>query len=180
VFSPARAEEGAVKLTVAIIVGLAILPGFCFAGGKRGHLETADLPAQLRDRGEGISLSIFGTYVQKGQLIVYPFFEYYRDSNFEYKPAELGFTEEIDYRGRYTAAEELLFVGFGVSDRLALEMEAALIQAELKTSEQDHSGLPRKIDESGLGDVEGQLRWRWISKRRPPESIAISDGIRPG
>ena len=38
------------------------------AEGIAGHLETDDLPAHLRDRGEGMPLSIFGTYVQKGQL----------------------------------------------------------------------------------------------------------------
>jgi hypothetical protein len=52
---------------------------------------------------------MFGTYIQRGQLIVYPFFEYYRDRDFEYAPNELGFTEDRDYRGNYEATEEILF-----------------------------------------------------------------------
>jgi hypothetical protein len=45
----------------------------------------------------------FGTYVTAGELIVYPFFEYYRDRDYEYEPAELGFGPPIEFRGRYRA-----------------------------------------------------------------------------
>jgi len=39
--------------------------------------ETENLPYYLKDRGEGVSSSMFGTYVKKGQLYIYPFNEYY-------------------------------------------------------------------------------------------------------
>lgn len=48
---------------------------------------------------------MFGTYVRRGELLVYPFFEYYVDDNYEYKPSEFGFTPAVDYRGRYRASE---------------------------------------------------------------------------
>ena len=60
-----------------------------------------------RDRGTGIPTSMFGTYVQPRELLVYPFFEYYRDANAEYSPNELGYGLDQDYRGRYWANERL-------------------------------------------------------------------------
>jgi hypothetical protein len=129
--------------------------------GIRAPLDTEGLPAHLRDRGTGLPVSQFGTYIQKGQLLVYPFFEYYQDSDAEYAPNELGGTADIDYRGEYNASEALLFVAYGFTDRFAVELEAAYIDAELETAPEDNSVLADEISESGLGDVEGQLRYRW-------------------
>lgn len=120
-----------------------------------------ELPVYLRDRGTGISLSQFGTYVRKGQLYVYPFYEYYRDNNLEYEPAEFGFGSILEFRGRYRANEGIFFLGYGISDRLAVEFEAAIISAKLRKSNRDTFTVPTEIEESGLGDVEGQIRWRW-------------------
>jgi hypothetical protein len=122
-----------------------------------------------RDRGSGIPISMFGTFIEPGELIIYPFFEYYRDADFEYSPAELGRSLDQDFRGDYRASEELIFIGYGINDRFAVEIEAAIIQAKLETSADDPTDLPDEIDESGLGDVEGQLRWRWAhgSDTRP-------------
>ena len=39
------------------------------------------LPVYLRDRGTGVSTSMFGTYVRRRELLVYPFFEYYLDND---------------------------------------------------------------------------------------------------
>jgi hypothetical protein len=118
-------------------------------------------PDYLRDRGPGIPTSMFGTYVRKGELLFYPFFEYYYDRNMEYEPFDFGLVSQTEYRGRYEASERLLFLGYGVSDRLALEFEAAFISARLDKSPRDNSPLPSRLEETGLGDVEGQVRWRW-------------------
>jgi hypothetical protein len=104
---------------------------------------------------------MFGTYVARGELLVYPFFEYYLDRDAEYSPDELGYGLDRDFRGKYRASEGLIFLGYGISERLAVELEAAVISARLETSPDDPSGVPRRIEERGLGDVEGQLRWRW-------------------
>ncbi len=122
-----------------------------------------DLPPQLRDRGTGVRTSLLGTYVREGELLVYPFFEWYADGNLEYKPSELGYgPSEEDYRGRYRASEGILFFGYGVTPDLALEFEAAVIAAELRTAANDTSNAkPPRVRESGLGDVEGQVRWRF-------------------
>jgi hypothetical protein len=124
---------------------------------------------RARDRGAGIPTSMFGIYIEPGQVLLYPFFEYYRDSNAEYKPAELGYGLDRDFRAKYRASEGLIFLGWGISDRLAIEFEAAVISATQHKSPSDTSAMPARLEESGLGDVEGQLRWRWNreSESRP-------------
>jgi len=126
-------------------------------------------PYYLQDRGEGISSSMFGTYIRHRELITYLYFEYYLDNNMEYKPAELGYGLDQDFRGKYRAAEGLIFIGYGLTDWLAVELEAAIDTATLRKSPDDPSSVPDKIEESGLGDVESQLRWRWLKEnsRRP-------------
>src|SRR5262245_39920756 len=119
----------------------------------------APLPPYLEDRGTGLALSQFGTYIRPGELIVYPFYEYYHDNDLEYAPTEFGAEGTTDYRGRYRANEGLLFLAYGISENFAVELEAAVISASFEKSASDPSSLPPRIEESGLGDVEGQLRW---------------------
>lgn len=116
---------------------------------------------RLRDRGEGQPAEMFGTYIRSRELLIYPFYEYYRDGNYEYKPEELGFVGAEDFRGRYRAHEGLIYIGYGLSDRLAVEAEVAVISASLWKAPEDPSGLPVPFTESGLGDTAAMLRWRW-------------------
>ena len=137
-------------------------------------------PAFLRDRGPGLPTSMFGTYIRRGELIVYPFYEYYGDRNFEYKPSEFGGAGEVDFRGRYRANEGILLIAYGLSDRLSFEMEVAVIKASLAKSAVDASSLPARIEESGLGDVEGQLRWRWRPETPTrPELFSYAEVVVP-
>lgn len=131
--------------------------------------KSGEVPFYLKDRGPGVPTSMFGTYVQKGEWIVYPFFEYYLDNNFEYSPNEFGFSLDQDYRGRYRESEWLIFMAYGLTDRLGLEVEAAMTRASLTKSPDDLSGMPGKLTESGLGDVQTELRWMWSKEtaRRP-------------
>lgn len=136
--------------------------GFMLALGPQ--VLVAQSPARAdrtRDRGTGIPLSMFGMYLNEGELIVYPFFEYYRDHDYEYEAGELGFVGTTELRSRYRAKEGLIFVGFGLSENVALEFEAAGISASLDKSPLDTSTMPQRLEQSGLGDVEAQLRWRW-------------------
>lgn len=139
-----------------------------------------ETPEYLKDRGAGIATSMFGTYVRRGEFIVYPYYEYYRDRNYEYKPEEFGYTGNQDFRGRYRAHEEIFFMAYGISDRLAFEMEAATIKATFGKSPADTSALPKRIEESGLGDVEAQLRWRWRKEdERRPEVFSYAEVVFP-
>jgi len=140
--------------SLGLAIAVAVIPG-------AGAPAAQELPAYLRDRGTGVRTSLLGTYVRHGELLVYPFFEYYSDRNLEYKPIELGYGLNRDFRGRYHASEGILFFGYGVTPDLALEFEAAVISAELRKSPADTATVPSRIRESGLGDVEGQIRWRF-------------------
>jgi hypothetical protein len=123
--------------------------------------QVADFRA--RDRGgNGIPSSQFATFIEEGEIIFYPYYEYYRDDDAEYKPSELGYTDNVDYFGRYRAHEGLLFLGYGISGRLHVELEAAVITAKQERADDDTSDFPAVgIEESGLGDVEAQLRYRF-------------------
>lgn len=120
-----------------------------------------DQPYYLIDRGAGIPTSQFGTYINRGEMLIYPFYEYYYDKDFEYEPLDFGYGSNKEFRGQYEAHEGVIFLGFGISDRLAMELEAGLISAKLDKSSEDTSSMPAVLKESGLSDVEGQLRWRW-------------------
>jgi hypothetical protein len=143
-----------------MVVPIIAVAAACILGSS-ATLAGDDLPYFLRDRGRGVPLSMFGTYMEKGDFIVYPFYEYYYDQDAEYKPEELGYDLDQDFRGRYRAHEGLIFLGYGISDNLAAEFEAAVIKAKQYKADDDPSDMPDVLEESGLGDVEGQLRWRW-------------------
>lgn len=124
--------------------------------------QPADLPSYLRDRGAGQSTSLFGTYVERGEFLVYPFYEYVKSGFFEYQPRELGFDGSDDYRGKLAEHEYLLFLAYGISDRLAIELEGAVYTtATFDRAANDRSGVSARLEESGLGDVETELRYRW-------------------
>jgi hypothetical protein len=138
------------------------------------------LPVYLRDRGTGIYTSIFGTYVRHRELLVHPFFEYYLNNDQEYKPGDFVNGPEIDYRGRFRASEELLFIGYGLTDWLAIEFEAALIQATQYKSPKDNSVMPQKFSESGIGDVQSEFNFRWQKEGpRRPELFSYFEIVYP-
>ncbi len=169
------------KRTRAVVLGL-VLTGLPGGGARLLAAEGRDSPLapHLKDRGTGVATSMFATYVRRGELVVYPFFEYYRDGDFEYKPAELGFAGEQDFRGRFHAKEGLLFLAYGITGDLAVEVEAAVIRASLEKSPEDTSGMPTRIEESGLGDVEGQIRWRWRREaEHRPELFSYLEAVVP-
>jgi hypothetical protein len=183
-YSPASAasqEEGAMNSEL----GARVRQGMVMAALSAVTIAvpeatTQELPRYLRDRGPGIATSMFGTYVRQGELLVYPFFEWYSDSNLEYKPAEFGFAGNDDFRGKYRASEGLLFLGYGITRNLAIELEAAVITAELEKSPSDPSAMPPTLKESGLGDVEGQLRWRLREEREDrPELFTYFETVFP-
>jgi hypothetical protein len=123
---------------------------------------------------------MFATYVRSGDLLIYPFFEYYLDNNAEYSPEELGYGLDEDFRGKYRASEGLIFLGYGFTDWLAIELEAAIISASLETAPEDPTDTPARIEESGTGDVEGQLRVRWARETESrPEIFSYFEAVTP-
>lgn len=144
-------------LAMGLAAGLTALSPFPAVAAEGGAL-----PAYLADRGPGIHTSLFGSYVQKGELLFYPFYEYTRTSADEYKPGELGFTGNTDYLGKLTEREKLVYFAYGFSDRLMMEFESAVhAQAKFEKDPADPSAVPAIMKESGLGDTEGQIRYRF-------------------
>jgi hypothetical protein len=98
-------------------IGLAALLTWSLGEARASSQTTSQtaLPTYLKDRGTGVATSMFGTYIRKGEFIIYPFFEYYSDDDLEYNPDEFGGEGLEDYRGRYRAKEGLLFFGYGLT-----------------------------------------------------------------
>ena len=142
--------------------------------------EKSQAGPYLEDRGTGMATSMFGTYVRRGELLVYPFFEAYVDNNLEYKPDEWGYNGDLDYRGRYRANEALIWGAYGITDKLAVEFETAVIRATFDKAAADLSGLPSRVTQSGLGDVEGQIRYRWRQEdAERPEVFSYFEAVVP-
>jgi hypothetical protein len=143
--------------------------------------QAEELPPYLQDRGTGQPTSMFGIYIKKGELLVYPFFEYYYDNDTEYSPQELGYGLDEDFRGKTRASEYLIFLAYGFTDWLAVEFEAAYhIDERLETSPDDPTNTPAVIEESGTGDVEGQVRFRMAKETESrPEFFGLFEAVSP-
>ncbi len=165
---------------IRVLLPLALLlPTTALAEGPAPESEEA-LPRYLRDRGAGVRTSIFGSYVEPGHLVAYPFFEYYRDRNAEYKPADFGYGLDQDFRGDYEASEYLIFLGYGLAKNLSVELEAAGITAESEKAPNDPTARPTEVTESGLGDVQAQLNWIWQQETsRRPEFFSYTEVVFP-
>jgi len=166
-----------VKRSLTFLLPLILVSAVIAAPARAADTE---LPAYLKDRGRGQPTSMFGTYIRGGELLVYPFFEYYYDNDLEYTPDELGYGLDVDYRGKYRASEGLVFLAYGINDWLAVEIEAAYIDASLETAPGDTTGAPDRIEESGTGDVEGQIRARLKRETETrPELFAYFEAVSP-
>ncbi len=181
-----------IKRKIITLTGLTIW--ICFIAGTasaqnsppyepssgRTSLAFGNLPAYLQDRGTGIQTSLFGTYINRGQLLIFPFFEYSRDNNREYQPAKLGFGLNEDFRGKYRDSREQFFIAYGLTDRMALEFEGAVVRASLEKSATDSSATPAKIEENGVADLEGQVRFRLLTEgNRKPEIFGFLEITAP-
>jgi hypothetical protein len=159
-----------IAIAISVVTACGIPAGF--AG--------EDMPYYLEDRGTGIPSSMFGTYIEEGDFVVYTYYEYYHDQDAEYAPDDFGYGIIEDYRGKYRAHEGLIFLGYGLTENLAVELEAAVISATQHKADDDPSEMPDKVEESGLGDVESQLRWRWSRETESrPEFFTYFETVFP-
>ena len=149
-------------LSIAVSLLMALLMG----GPEPLHAaETAALPFYLFDRGDGIHTSLLGTYGREKELLFYPFYEYTRSTNFEYKPSDLGFSGGggREFFGKAVEHEFLVFFAYGFSESLMVEFESALYSTvTFHKASDDISAVPKRIRESGFGDTEAELRWRLL------------------
>ncbi len=170
--APGRVS-GAVSLPWVVLaagVWVATAMSVTCASAASAILPGDDVPTYLRDRGTGVATSLFGTYVRGHELLVYPFYEYTKNKDQEYSPSELGYAGEQDYRAEGTEHEALIFLSYGISENVALEVESAVYTWGVQhKAANDTSAVPSKIEESGFGDTQAELRWRWWqeNERRP-------------
>lgn len=123
---------------------------------------------------------MFGTYINKGEIIVCPFYEHYYNRGAEYKPVDFGYGLDQDFTGLFRAHEGLLFLGYGFTERLAFGLEASTISAKQEKSKNDPSAMPNVYKESGVGDVESRLRWRWSKEAAGrPEVFSYFETVFP-
>jgi len=158
---------------------LAVTGACCLANPTRSSAQESNLPVYLRDRGTGQPVSMFASYIRRGELLIYPFGEYYHDDDAEYKPSDLYGTSEEDFQGKFRAWEGLIFLGYGITDWLAVESEVAVITASLEKDPSDPQSAP-KLEESGLGDVEGQVHVRFARENESrPEFFGFFEAVSP-
>ena len=151
-------------LTHLVIVGSFLTTVSATAAAQPG------LSPYLSDRGTGIATSMFGEYVRAGEFVFYPFYEYTLFHEFEYKPSEIGFGVDQDFRGKFVEHEANSFFAYGLTDRILLELESAYwTTATLRKSPTDPSALPPVLKEAGFGDTQAEIRYRMAHEniRRP-------------
>jgi len=69
------------------------------------------------------------------------------------------------FRAKKEEHEFLIFASYAFTDSLMIELESALYTyASQSRASGDTSGMPRTFSESGVGDTEGQIRYRWFEE----------------
>ena len=139
----------------------------------------AQEPAYLADRGDGIRTSLLSTYIRPKEFVVYPFYEYTKTRKYEYSGSDLGFVGDTDYLGEKVEHEYLIFLGYAFNDSWMLEFESALhSKVKFTKAANDPTQVPAEIRESGLGDTEAQLRWRYAKETETrPEIVSIARSL---
>ena len=148
--------------TVGLIIGIAVLPHLA-------RVQEEGLPVYLRDRGTGVPSSMFGTYIRPGELLVYPYFEYYLDDDMEYAPNELGYELDEDFRGKFRGYEGLIFLGYGLTDWLEVGVQVPYLFLMPRPADED--------DVDGLSDMTLSVSVPLPSE--PPFLASASLGVSP-
>jgi len=163
----------------ALLFGLGLSLAVAGIPGRVAAQDKAQLE-EYRETGRGIQTSAFGTYVHKGELLVYPYFSHTIDHNREYQPDIFGVGGVVDYRGRFWSSETGVMVSYSWTNWLALEFTTAYMTASLEKDPSDTYATPAKTKESGPGDAEGQIRVRCLKENaRMPELFAYLEVTAP-
>ena len=157
-----RRRGPVIGIRTYIIAACLVAAAFLCGAVPSRAAEPVPLPAYLSDRGDGIPTSLFGTYIREKEFLFYPFYEYTRTPKFEYEPNELGFTGDGEYVGKLVEHEALVFFAYAFNDSLAIELESAVYSSiHFTKASNDNTNVPSDIRESGLGDTEINIRWRY-------------------
>ena len=61
------------KASVVFVLVMILLSGFFTAHADEQEQQEEELPSYLKDRVQEIPTSMFGTYINRGELLFYPF-----------------------------------------------------------------------------------------------------------
>lgn len=152
-----------------------ILAATLLGGSQLAGAQDTGLPDYLADRGDAIRTSLLATYIRPREFIFYPFYEYTRTSNFEYKATDLNLVGDVDYLGKKVDQEYLVYLAYAWNDSWMFEFESALHASVefTKAGNDPVTAVPSKLKESGLGDTEAQLRWRYSKETETRPEITI-------
>ena len=142
------------KAAIGMLLGLDV----SLAWPARSSAADPVASAYLRDRGGGLSTSMYGTYVRPGQGLLYAYYATSRDHDMEYEASRFGHQAAETFSGKYRDSAGQLFAAYGLASHLAVELEGAYRTATFEKSPRDDSGTPAKLTERGMSDLEGQLR----------------------
>ena len=129
----------------------------------------------LADRGEGIRTSLLATYIRPKEFVFYPFYEYTRTKNFEYKASDFGYVGNVDFdSGKLREREYLVYLGYAFNDSVMVEFESALHSSiNFTKAGNDSTAVPGQIQESGVGDTEAQIRWRYAKETEAQPDVTF-------
>jgi hypothetical protein len=164
-----------VKRYTGPIASSLILAATLLGGSQLAGAQDTGLPDYLADRGDAIRTSLLATYIRPKEFIFYPFYEYTRTTNWEYKASDLNLVGDKDYLGKKVDQEYLVFLAYAWNDSWAFEFESALhASVEFTKAPNDPvAAVPSKLKESGLGDTEAQLRWRYAKETETRPEITF-------
>ena len=139
---------------------------FLFVVSAQAQTNFADykqLPVYFHDRGKGMWTSLFGTYIQKHELLIYPFFEYSYQHDFEYPSSDPGFNGDQTYRSKYKQGEYLVYLGYAINNWMGVEFESG-VYTSIKKASADTSKVPTTYKETGFGDTQIEFNFRLLTE----------------
>ncbi len=142
---------------------LAVLCGISLGPHSAGA-EDAPTTYGLRDRGPGVPTSLTGIYLERGEWLGAASYQDLENRGFQYSPDEFGIADENDYLGKYTSSGGIFFLGYGISESLAVGLRVTGGSTKLAKASDDPSAMPSEIKESGIGEVAPELTWRFMTE----------------
>ncbi len=118
----------------------------------------------LRDRGPGVATSLSGIYLGAGEWLGAASYQHLENRGFQYSPEEFGFADANDYLGKYESSGGIFFLGYGVSDSIALGLKLTGGSIKLTKASDDLSAMPLEMKESGISAIAPELTWRFMTE----------------
>jgi hypothetical protein len=113
-----------------------------------------------------------GIWVRRGEWVGAVSLARLENTGYQYSASELGAVvqPDPDYLGELEFSGGDLYLGYGLTESLALGFQASSGRATFRTAADDVSPLPAEIRETGLGELRTELTWRFLEERgRRPE-----------